>query len=297
MYAGIARSRLRAAMLLLVSLICAACNLDAPPDEATSRFDGPPVIHIAAPQPGQIFQAGATVIVQARIEKAGPDLARVAVLLDEAVLGEKLLPNESAAAVLPLTIDWPTSQAGQFTLSVLAERADGSASREDVSVEVTTSDQFAENRTASAPEPMPAATSLSQRADAALPPAREGVNLLVTAVELDPATPICGQAITVRASVRNNGSLDAQTSPWVSAKARLLSDDSVAAENAETTYLPKLAAGEETLLEMSLAISAHHSQTQRIFVMVDAGNHILEADEDDNIGSSAEFTLSPGDCA
>ena len=72
--------------------------------------------------------------MQARVENAGPDLARISVLLDDALLGEKVNPNETNAAVLPLTIDWPTSNEGEFIISVLAERGDGSYAREDVSI-------------------------------------------------------------------------------------------------------------------------------------------------------------------
>lgn len=124
-------------LLLLTSLlVCAGCNLGASVDGSANRFEGPPLIDIAAPLPNQTFLAGTTVILQARVEQAGPDLARVAVLLNGALLGEKLNPNETNAAALPLTIDWPSSNPGQFTLSVIAERADGSAAREDVSLEV-----------------------------------------------------------------------------------------------------------------------------------------------------------------
>ena len=138
MKAGTANGSFSATLLLrlLTLLLCAGCNLNIVPDDSATRFEGPPVITIAAPQPNQTFLAGTTVIVQARVENAGPDLARVAVLLDEALLGERLQPNETSASVLPLTIDWPTSNSGQFTISVVAERGDGSAAREDVSVEV-----------------------------------------------------------------------------------------------------------------------------------------------------------------
>ena len=278
-----------AAWLLLLSLlVCAGCNLQAP-QSTEERFAGPPVIHIAAPLPEQIFRAGASVIVQARVDNAGPDLARVAVLLDEAVLGEELLPNESGAASLPLTISWPTSLAGRYTLSVLAERSDGSGDRQDLSIEVVAAE-------ASQPQPAPSITS-QPAASQPDPPRREGVNLLVSAVELQPAQPACGEAISVRATIRNDGSQDAQTSPWVAAQALLLSDQSVIAENADTTYLPKLSASQEATLEIALIINAHPGQAQRIRVSVDAGNHILESDEDDNQGQSAAFTLSQGNCA
>ena len=157
---------------ILMALLCAGCNLNAAPARAPIRFEGPPVIQIAAPLPNQTFLAGATVIVQARVENAGPDLAKIAVLLDEALLGEQLDPNETNAAVLPLTIDWPTSNPGQYVISVLAERADGTAAREDVSILVIadTPDQSPPERADSpSTQPKPAADS---RADAerAAPP-------------------------------------------------------------------------------------------------------------------------------
>lgn len=395
MQAGTAPSRRIATsslLLLMTVLICASCNLSTMPEDASAQFEGPPVIHIAAPQPGQTYLAGTTVIVQARVENAGPDLARVAVLLDEAVLGERLQPNETNAAVLPLTIDWPTSNTGQYTISVVAERADGSAAHEEVSIEVI-SRQRPEaappsDTATNAPQPTTAPSSTpdspsspvptqttepaalgpsrvagtvlavanlrpgpgvdsglplgSLHADSAVmlvavnperdwyrvttgdggegwidarfveaaettaglpvdtgetPAAANGVNLMVTNIDLEPATPVCGQATTIRATVRNSGTLDSQTRPWVSAKAHLISDQSVLAEIAETTYLTQLAAGEETTLEMSITITANYGQAQHILVTVDAGNHILETNENDNIGGSAEFELSQGNCA
>ena len=125
---------LRVGMLALL-LALAGCNLNfMPPGEP--RYEGPPQIVIAAPLPNQTFLAGATVILQARIENAGADLARVAVLLDEALLGEKANPNETGAAVLPLSIDWPTSNPGSHQLSVLAQRGDGASARADVNIRV-----------------------------------------------------------------------------------------------------------------------------------------------------------------
>ncbi len=138
MQSGIASARINAyrLALILVLLFCAGCNLATTGGGAPTSFEGPPIIHIAAPAPNQTFLAGATVIVQARVENAGPDLARISVLLDDALLGEKVNPNETNAAVLPLTIDWPTSNTGDFRISVLAERSDGDFSREDVNIRV-----------------------------------------------------------------------------------------------------------------------------------------------------------------
>ena len=72
-------------MILTLSallLLASGCSLGVPAAEvAAPAFAGPPQIRIASPLPDQTFLAGTTVIVQARIENAGPDLARISVLL------------------------------------------------------------------------------------------------------------------------------------------------------------------------------------------------------------------------
>lgn len=163
--------------LFLIMLICPGCNLGITGGGAPASFEGPPVIKIASPSPNQLFLAGATVIVQARVENAGPDLARISVLLDDALLGEKLNPNVTNAAVLPLTIDWPTSSVGEFKISVLAERGDGTFAREDLSILVV-AEPSGESAppAAGAPEkleaPAPAAAGESRVAGTMLQPAR-----------------------------------------------------------------------------------------------------------------------------
>ena len=113
------------------------CSLGLPAAEIPApTFEGAPQIHIASPLPDQTFLAGATVIVQARIENAGPDLARISILLDGTVLGERQNPNTSGAAVIPLTMDWPTSSPGQFEFAVEAARGDGTLARETVNIAV-----------------------------------------------------------------------------------------------------------------------------------------------------------------
>ena len=167
MQSGIASAKVNAYGLALIQvlLFCAGCNLGFTGGGAPPPFEGPPIIHIAAPAPNQTFLAGAAVIVQARVENAGPDLARVSVLLDDALLGEQVNPNETNAAVLPLTLDWPTSNTGEFKISVLAERGDGELSREDVHIRVISASSAESGATSEnarqelvAPEPRDAAT-------------------------------------------------------------------------------------------------------------------------------------------
>ena len=133
---GSKASWIRAILFAALVLAGAGCNLVFTPPGAASRFEGPPQIIIAAPLPNQIFLVGTTVILQARVENAGADLARISVLLDEALLGEKTNPNETGAATLPLSIDWPTSNPGSYQLAVLAERGDGTSARADVTIRV-----------------------------------------------------------------------------------------------------------------------------------------------------------------
>lgn len=133
---GVKASVIRVCLLAALVLAGAGCNLEFSPPGTAARFAGPPQIVIAAPLPNQTFLAGTTVIVQARVENAGADLARVGVLLDEALLGEKINPNETGAATLPLSIDWPTSNPGNYQLAVLAERGDGTSARADVMIRV-----------------------------------------------------------------------------------------------------------------------------------------------------------------
>ena len=124
-------------MCIVFVLLLSACSLGVPgAASAPLPFSGPPLIRIAAPLPEQTFLSGATVIVQARIENAGPDLALVRMLLDGVVLGEKQDPNPIGAAVVPVTIDWPTSKPGQYEITVAAERGDGSGTSESVSISV-----------------------------------------------------------------------------------------------------------------------------------------------------------------
>lgn len=123
--------------LIALLLLSSGCSLGLPAAEvAAPTFSGPPQIRIASPLPDQTFLAGATVIVQARIENAGPDLASISILLDGAVLGARQDPNTSGAAVIPVTMDWPTSSPGQFEIAVEAARANGELARETVSISV-----------------------------------------------------------------------------------------------------------------------------------------------------------------
>ncbi len=384
---------------LALLLVGAGCNLDVTQHGATPSFEGPPVIHIAAPRPNQTFLAGTTVILQARVENAGPDLARISVLLDEALLGERLNPNETNASVLPLTIDWPTSNPGQFTLSVTAERADGSIAREDVNVvvidrsgapstptlapgqadeataapateEAPTNDSASdlpavEDATMESPPPLsppslgesgvpglviqpsnlrlgpatayelvgslanetavtivavdptgewyrityadsgdawiyselvePADDASGLPVETGVPPSSEGgVNLVVSAVEIEPSTPVCEQATAISATIQNTGSLDAANVGLIG-WAVLLRSNGQTIESETAAVMQSLAAGETATIPFSDTFILYPGEEQRLQVTIDSGDLVLETDEADNTGG-VDFTLAPGSC-
>ena len=175
-------TRLSRLMLILVLMIVSGCSLAVPPGDSAAAFEGPPVIRIASPLPNQTFLAGATVIIQARIENAGPDLTRVSVLLDDALAGEELNPNEIGAAEFSVKIDWPTSIPGQYEIAVTAERGDGVLTRETVTVTVI--DQTSPG--AGDESSQPPASSDEQNADATTSEAVSSAVPAPTAAALSP---------------------------------------------------------------------------------------------------------------
>ncbi|MCY4021329.1 MAG: SH3 domain-containing protein [Chloroflexi bacterium] len=172
-------------MFIALVLLLSACSLGVPSAAvAPVAFAGPPVIRIASPLPDQTFLSGATVIVQARIENAGPDLARVTMLLDGDVIGEKQGPNPIGASVVPVTIDWPTSRPGQFEITVAAERGDGSGASESVSISVVLAP--ADEETQESVEVVPPAEEI---VDATVVPPPDETAVLSTAAPVVSATP------------------------------------------------------------------------------------------------------------
>ncbi|MDE2951750.1 MAG: SH3 domain-containing protein [Chloroflexota bacterium] len=181
MNSGEATRVMRAPRLMFIALVLlfSACSLGVPSAEvAPVAFSGPPVIRIASPLSDQTFLSGATVIVQARIENAGPDLARVSMLLDGDLLGEKQDPNPIGASVVPVTIDWPTSNPGQFEITVAAERGDGSGASESVSISVVPAP--ANEETQAPPEDVEVVPTVAEIVDATVVPLPEETAALGT---------------------------------------------------------------------------------------------------------------------
>lgn len=181
-------------MFIALVLLLSACSLGVPSAAvAPVAFSGPPVIRIASPLPDQTFLSGATVIVQARIENAGPDLARVTMLLDGDVIGEKQDPNPIGASVVPVTIDWPTSRPGRFEITVSAARGDGSGASESVLISVVLPP--ADEETQEPPESVAVVPPVEETVDATVVPSPSETAVLsadapaVSATAPPPASP------------------------------------------------------------------------------------------------------------
>ncbi len=129
-------AKLLAVLSGLVLLLLAACNLSTQPDPASQALAGVPAVQIVAPLPNAAYLEGVTVNIQAQIQNAGPDLARVDFAVDNQVFASLTDPNSTGASVLSVSESWISSGTGAHSLSVSAVRGDGSFSV-PVSVTVT----------------------------------------------------------------------------------------------------------------------------------------------------------------
>ena len=129
-------AKLLAVLSGLVLLLLAACNLSTQPDPASQALAGVPAVQIVAPLPNATYLEGVTVNIQAQIQNAGPDLARVDFAVDNQVFASLTDPNSTGASVLSVSESWVSSGTGAHSLSVSAVRGDGSFSV-PVSVTVT----------------------------------------------------------------------------------------------------------------------------------------------------------------
>ena len=139
------RTRLRYMLLLLVAMwLVAACTLSSSggSGDAVPVISGLPVVNLASPLPNATYLEGITVNVQATIANAGPDIARVDVAVDGAVVGSAEAPNPGGAVTFSVTFSWAASGAGQHSISVIAFRGDGTSSA-PATVNVTVVDQSA----------------------------------------------------------------------------------------------------------------------------------------------------------
>ena len=117
-----------AALSVLLLLLLTACNLSTAPDPSSQTLSGVPAVQIAAPLPNATYLEGVTINVQAQVQNAGPDVARVDFAVDNQVFASLTEPNSAGAVAFSVSESWVSTGAGVHSLSVIALRSDGSAS-------------------------------------------------------------------------------------------------------------------------------------------------------------------------
>jgi len=114
--------------IVLSLLLTSACSFAANTAEQTPTFSGPPTVRLSSPLPNDTYREGASVNILIRVENAGPDVARVAVRVNDEIVGEAIQPNEAGAAAFTIINSWTAPMPGQYTVSASATRSDGTSS-------------------------------------------------------------------------------------------------------------------------------------------------------------------------
>lgn len=124
----------RITLITLAGVVFSGCTLlENMPTEPV--FEGPPVVRLASPLPNEVYAQGAAVNILGRVENAGPDVARVVILLNDEPIGSAEDPNASGAAAFTVTNSWPAVP-GDHRITLRAERADGTHSEASVRISV-----------------------------------------------------------------------------------------------------------------------------------------------------------------
>lgn len=117
----------RAWVLALCAIIAAAalagCNLSAP----AVAVSGAPVVTLLSPADATPYGEGVVVTLQVQVANAGPDIARVEIAVDGALVGTIADANPEGRAAFTLAYGWPAAGIGQHEIAVTAFRADGSS--------------------------------------------------------------------------------------------------------------------------------------------------------------------------
>lgn len=141
----------RMTRILLLSWILAAltgCTLsfNGPEVATLPEFSGAPVTRITAPLPNTTYLSGVTINVQIQVTSAGPEIDRVEVFVDDALIGTLPQPNPTGAAAFGVTQTFTAEGDGQHTIRAIAYREDGGVS-EPATVVVNVVDELPSRET------------------------------------------------------------------------------------------------------------------------------------------------------
>jgi uncharacterized protein YraI len=146
------------------------------------------------------------------------------------------------------------------------------------------------------PTPTPVPPTLTP-VPATATPVPSNVNLVFDgSVSVDPYPPDCGETMTIRVSVRNDGSSGMESNAAMQIRDIHVDSGTV---TEVTAPIPQLGAGETTTVDnIFLTVDTNFGTTHRIQVVLDSNSQISENNEDDNASraEALEYTLDPGDC-
>lgn len=123
----------RMTRILLLSWILTAltgCTLGfgGPEVAVLPEFGGTPIVRITGPLPNATFLSGVSVNVHVQVSGAGPDIDRIEVFVDEALIATLPQPNPTGAAAFGVTQTFTAEGEGSHVVKALAYREDETVS-------------------------------------------------------------------------------------------------------------------------------------------------------------------------
>jgi hypothetical protein len=122
-------------LALLIALLCAACNLNAPPPTPVPTPDVPRA-YFNNLENGAIVTEGTDVQLDIVAQDETAGVAKIELYVDGEFYNEGVVAGEPVP-IFRVTMNWLAAGAGRHTLGLLAYRADGTASDDTlIAVEV-----------------------------------------------------------------------------------------------------------------------------------------------------------------
>jgi hypothetical protein len=188
-------SRLRYGFCLLFLFAITGCSLSSlgiGEGEEVAVISGAPVVELSAPLANSTFLQGVVVNILASVSNAGQDIQRVEFRINEMTIADVASPNPAGAPRFSVTRTWTAEAAGNYTVSVIAYRGDGTSSQ-PATVQINVVDGLAEPTETEEPAPTqttppPTATNTQAAPPTTNAPAAEVDNTSTEEADADAGT-------------------------------------------------------------------------------------------------------------
>jgi hypothetical protein len=115
--------------LFAVAITGCSLNFGGTEGDAVAAISGAPIVEIAAPLPNSTYLQNVAVNILTSISNAGEDIQRVEISVNDTSIADLPSPNPSGAARFSVTQTWTPDGPGEYTITAIAYRADGSGSQ------------------------------------------------------------------------------------------------------------------------------------------------------------------------